>query len=1161
MKALYNLPPFDEAQTEFTPPKAGRSEWFAMESNLRVLARSLKVGEIEELSSLAPVRAVPDAWAQARLFGEALLDRNHSMHTAYKAQWRGLLALFALQGVRENDYEIARPQVIPLDSSTTLGRVLAELPPQDSIDKSPDVWKSVSLFAVRPHNVAQRHVFALSNPICLVSPGRLAHEYALPTVAWYQNAFKDPLTLSGPDALPSTHITILKAWLSNLIKSIEVHSQGDNPTAARIKDLLFEYATACAQRGESRFAAGPVLASPQSLSEALMQPFKIVNPAGAQMADSCDALLTLRSAAQMDGAAPDLKGIILVDDALVTALQKQPQEIYIWGTTTLGELLASSQKLQAIKREAAEYGYWIVTIDDLFTRRAVSFFNDPPTHKMIYNPTGFEEMFVPLRPITLLLEADRLKLACQKTREDAIVTATLDLLKPVNGITPQVTLKRIYTDIDATPATNKDAFILLNSIVEFERHSASVWPDFVGPHWHTHCARLTYSVASRQNGCFPSIALSSRIMGILAREIPDAVTSGAGAVTKLAFLEGLNKAAMPEASLTIADYQRSTTEAASQYDEMIMSKAPFEAVFYVEAYGSRALDSIGYACLRPAVIGAASPVNNPVLAVDFGTTNTVASADIEKPIVFKNRLMLPVVDGNGTSGRIVQKEKYEFANFFPPDERPTPIPTVAWNRLKERNTNVKSYFNRQIYFHWKSDQIVDETKELRRYEDIARDKLFNLKWNEHETHDPAKDYLEQFMLMVAAEVASTGVGTERIDWRFSAPNAMPKSARTALRDMANEIIETFDGNQIGELHSEGLASAKYILEGMGTVASPISIILDIGGGTTDITIWAGDPKSLAWNGSVKLAGGDFFTQTLINNPNIFKEIDLNAWFDLFTKSEGMQNRKSMAELLFSGPRLSSQMETFKSGIKSKLFAKPLRIAAIVFIAGIAWYCGIVARKLIEDGKIKKPALGEKPLFALCGRGAGLFRLLHGSDGDSEGETLVTRALEIFNASIGLELGRPQLARAAGGQKLEVVNGMLLSKAAGDISTQFGNAKTEYDVPSGLGLRTEGEGEAVSISSMQPLSSDPSHRIVGESIDFEEFTNFLAALEDKCSLKVNLHLDSGRAQNPLARIRDAVKNRVPEKPPFIVALETLLADFPTEAKKLHTPENQASAEFI
>jgi hypothetical protein len=68
-----------------------------------------------------------------------------------------------------------------------------------------------------------------------------------------------------------------------------------------------------------------------------------------------------------------------------------------------------------------------------------------------------------------------------------------------------------------------------------------------------------------------------------------------------------------------------------------------------------------------------------VVAVDFGTTNTVACHDDRSPVVFRNRVRFPIFDpqGDADNRRII---KWNFVDFLPLFENTTPIPTVAKHR-------------------------------------------------------------------------------------------------------------------------------------------------------------------------------------------------------------------------------------------------------------------------------------------------------------------------------------------------------------------------------------------------------------------------------------------------------------------------------------------------
>jgi hypothetical protein len=211
------------------------------------------------------------------------------------------------------------------------------------------------------------------------------------------------------------------------------------------------------------------------------------------------------------------------------------------------------------------------------------------------------------------------------------------------------------------------------------------------------------------------------------------------------------------------------------------------------------------------------------------------------------------------------------------------------------------------------------------------------------------------------------------------------------------------------LISEGAAAAKYFLHDAGEAgafAGKLTVVLDIGGGTTDIAILKS--RRLLWRGSIRLAGGDFLTHYLMNHPEFFVALGLRDVAELlsgFTAEKsslyagaGAGSRlRSLGELLFSTSRFGQMMELNFSTISGSEVGRGLRTSAWVFLAGVAYYVGLVVRALGDE--IADEELSQAT-FALGGRGATLFRRYAGAPGDSHAP--LNQLLASFIAAAGRE---------------------------------------------------------------------------------------------------------------------------------------------------------------
>ncbi len=324
----------------------------------------------------------------------------------------------------------------------------------------------------------------------------------------------------------------------------------------------------------------------------------------------------------------------------------------------------------------------------------------------------------------------------------------------------------------------------------------------------------------------------------------------------------------------------------------------------------------------------------------------------------------------------------------------------------------------------------------------------------------------------------------------------------------------------------------------------MNAILDIGGSTTDITLWANDV--LVWKGSFRLAGRAFFTETIVQNPKLLREIELSDWADLLDPDKGYHMPQEIAadvgELLFSRPALG---EAFDKHWNRRLNVKPgevLRTTALAYLSGIAYYLGLVAGRLVKDGVLSAADLA-RPAFALCGRGAGIFDRLHGKL-KADQESQVTNALRTFSKAAEIPtMPRPQIFLSKQ-PKLEVAAGMMVNFETINAKAGNGVPKSTF-TPAGLAL------DLVDGGQLDPDTAIGTSLGAGSTrgSDLATLSAFLAAFDEFTGIEIDLRPSAG--QGAFNEINTAVRQKVDRQkddsgalvlvePPFITALGALVA---------------------
>lgn len=1143
--AIHNLPRFHKRPPFPDPVKS--QGWLENRASLRRLGKSLLVDDEPFSDPDEPIRAVPDPWAQARTFAEAVLDKDHSMHAGFIGQWRGLLALVALRGLSRADYAIDLKH-LKLDSAHPLDRVLTRLQPRIALADDPSPWSRPVVMIVRATG-GKPQSLAMLNPACLVSPGRTASTASVDNSPWIAQGIVDPLTLSGDAGLPLAHLVVLKAYLENLHTMIGELPQSETGKALRdrIQDYIDDTARELGTTSLAARVAGVFNPDLEPIYQGLWAGVELQEVQNKASTSQCRLLLRTR------GAIGALKGVILVDESLRTRSGGSGRDILVWGRRTLSELLASRPKLDEVRREAAEQGWLVVTAEDLFTTRAVRLRKNP---KILGHPAHLKDMLLPIRPLVLLLDGAAPTLVEIDADEGRASVSLRVRLDGDNGPVTHTLLRHFR----AGAHHDQPLFVPDANWAFF---NATVWPDFRTTAWSSYFARLYYQVDSEQ--VRPTRALSRAIIEQSLSQAPDGYQA-------VATLSAINAGGKPGDG-SERWFRVSQVSSEVEHDEVQTSEAGFEAIFYTDHDGERGDAETGCVWLDVRTIET-TPRVNPV-AVDFGTTNTVACFADKKPIQFQQRLVNPIsFDDSRTVQQQREMFRWQFADFMPPDRRDLPTPTVAIARKGSHPDAAISVFRNVVYFSPASSIGSNEAKvELDKYRLFFSRAMFNLKWSDDSAHVlAAADFLSQIMMMIGAEAAARNMDPRQLSWRFSLPDSMPaRTRRNFQQHLATLTRQISPEGALEGLYSEGMSAAKYMLAGSSgarLIPGTINTVLDIGGGTTDVTVWASD--ELIWRGSFRLAGQSFFTNTIVRNPDILRAIGLSTWADLINppetalhaaQLEGIraEDVPHLAELLFSGPALGRALDEHWALKLNMRAGETLRVASLLFLGGISWYLGGIARQLVADGVLTEAQL-EDPTFALCGRGAGLFQRIHGvlpPDGRSD----TTAALSLFSvaaAAAGNPVPRLFIEPES---KLEVVRGMVTDYPNIDALMDARREPQSTYLPAGLDL-SFASGAVLSAGDVVNAPMPPSKVA---SVKLEPLDAFVGQFASALDIHVDLRAASSEGAHALIRneVRAAVDRSrndagetAIEEPPFITALRLLVSEV---AKGPSDPSSRLSVE--
>jgi hypothetical protein len=1182
MAAEPNLPRLKPASTVTLPAVHGT--WVAENLSLDRLADSLFLPP--ETLSAVDLKSIPDVWAQPLVFANALRRSSHPMHEEAVRDWRALLALLGLAATYQSRYQIdLRPADLTAPDESGAGRmlksVLTRLPPRKVLPQAGEGgagadWSAPLLLMVRGVESASgdRQTFepwrlaGLLSPATLVSAAKTSASLRLAGAPWMVDGLSDPTGLGVGRTLPRSEYAVLARFLDELRAELQAQAAGreDDALYAEISGRLDEYARDCRKLSDGydqdkiEVPAGDVAAL-KPLYRRLKRAPRVRSDAYGDT--HSEAVIPLRALPGESGESP-FEGVLLLDPAIAHTYGRHARDVHVWRQDTLASLEASGQR-RRIEQSATEAGYLVVTPDDFFTREFIKLGNGGVVagHDARH---GFANAVLPVSPLALLVHEPR---ALQEALSlevlgDGGYTVSLEL--PLNGAGRRHVIRRTFRPGAPEGFAAEERGV-------WQDYGVATWPDIQYPDWRWNFLRLasnpnTKAIRPRFGVSAQSLSRSLALETAASRadKARAWIDSGACLIEKTPELGGrITAPAGPGAPTPPLQRLRYRQEADTVY-ELQLSTSPFEAVALARS-PEKGVEArpVGLILLdpgrKPNIGGAA-----PTVAVDFGTTNTVACVEGEKePLQLRSRVRAAI-----SNPKLVDDEKalakWSLLEFFPLHETETPMPTVAKRRVVTPGAepllqavmdgdDERALFSDLIYFQPPGNPHVGQTSvDIEKFAAEKDNLVFDLKWGRANSEDRARGerptrvqeiarrFIRQFMMMASVELLERGVDPRRVSWRFSYPEAMRDRTRNYLEDsIRRSWRELFEVEGRGpaeggvrDMIKEGAAAAKYFI-GL-RYPGRLLLVFDIGGGTTDIAVLK--DRELVWRGSFRLAGGDFLTHYIMNNPEFFEDLKLTDFAQLrrgFSKQTsslyGDRQQggllKSFGELLFSDPRFSRAMTENYQAIQDEESGEGLRHSAWVYLGGMAFYMGLVVRSLIDQG-----VLGTEHVrnvgFGLGGRGATFFKQFGGRGADSA----LNKLLGCFNAGGGFTTDEAPDRRElmSDKAKLEVVLGMLSDQPGDDQLLRSLSERLRSDTPVGETLVRERDGSVL----VEPRGSMGALESVNGMAypDLGELQRFLTALTQQVRLKFDLKPDSsdGAFKFIQAQVFHGVRESVEEHQP-------------------------------
>lgn len=874
------------------------------------------------------IDSVPDFWARPLLFQTALFDSNHKLHEQVKAEWRGMIALLALWERRS-----LRLEVKSLD-----------LPDSYEQTEFPFLKSAVRLcpLEVLSADTSWKKVFifyyedravGMASPTTLVCTAVDTSGRFDDRVTWQKNG-----TLSDPIAFLSTEERGLVAfWVKNLANQLNEQLGALKGKSRSILNSLTrlcgDFQKALGTPTDDGIISEKEIGLIAGIYRLLNNPLK---PREFSLDESAIALVPSK------GFSPALR-ILVLHEQLAKAWDVNPAELPVYGQTTFASVnfanLDASRTAQ-IGEEVLQRAVWR-TSEMLFCSRLllIALDNTEAHFQGLREVVGQQKLLydkrsvVPILPIAAelldhLSNADLRERLSFTTEKDGSIRVELRL--PLMGVDGK---RRDFT----LRRTYSREMIECRRIVPI----IEIWPHFRSDTWKTYYTYYDSTVRRAQE-----IFVARPHCGAVHQE---AIQTAPEFRRGESDVRQLTRTTAPPTAL-ICTAQFPDTQEALEVGCLLLEDFPLVQT-------TDAIWSFG---------------------VDFGTSSSQVyyqsggSADPEPFEIEVQSLRVTPVS---------QDDLDRLTTFFLPSFKPE-SPFLSLFRL-ELSGERRHPFIRGSVFFLKPKLIINLLSQ--------KGVRSGFKWAAGEEGEQlVKGFLEQLALQCTAAAARQGA--QAIRWFVSYPSVFSLGAKTSQRKIWDRIAKESD-LPCKELtyRTESEAAARFFKERQ-RISLTETICIDIGGGTSDISIWEG--TILRQQCSVKFAGEGLFMDLLKESPDVLSIFN-PEWTKKLTEAKRGTNFYAEADsLLRAGrdeifDRLSSVIDTSNRQDRLYRFIHLITLGT----SGLLFYSGLLVRKLIEEKRWDNRGL---PYVCIGGNGSRLFQWLSlGSefDGDAIQNTLFKAVLK------------------------------------------------------------------------------------------------------------------------------------------------------------------------
>ena len=978
------LPKLDSSVSRILLDQSG--VWKTTNLNfLQGLATSLATGET--LEDVGNIDSIPDIWAKPLLFKMALFDLETTrefvagLHDRVLGEWRALLAMLALQKIKQINL---RAELVDLTGENMpLAQVLKSLAPKESFLGNDKAWLN-DIYVIFYNDAP----LAMTSPTTLVA---IAADYSSTFKGRIEMPWsKDKNTLTDPiKYLTHDELTALQAWLKQLHGNLRTESQrgGLNANSQDIANNLLKciknYQDDIGREIGTTRADISVNFVPSNLNLHMGLARYIdqtVQEREASIEDSSVRLLVNPSRAQ--------KNILLISPEFVKAFARQegvePARLVIWQGISGNDV--TDKSLQGDRNKVNR-----VVLKDAEFRRPEDFFYDqmavvepgnafPGSIEIAGTIVLADDDLTPILPIKRELAElftakeiqSRLSIA---EDNDSILLHFNFPLSGINGANTEFRFTKKYP--------KRDLIYIQQEVPVIE-----LWPNIRREDWQKYY--LYYeNYRAQETGTDASELL----------------------VDEMYYVEPWTFGKELAQDFPAQGLKNCFTAKLDNFPEALR--------FHYKAPNSgSSVFEIGLILLNPPELIQRQVGLNWKIGVDFGTSSTMLyyseNGKSPTPLDFEPHLF-KVTESGGARAQT-------FINFIasnPPARPDGSFLSIFHLRdaTKEKirplqDGNVLSFIRRDVF------------------ERLGHRVDANLKWKEDDLgRRKVGAYVRQICMQALVEAAAKGV--DKIQWNFSYPTAFSqekkstfaKTCRDGITDVYGNSGFIVQANKDVSIWSESEAAAYYfnkLNQKMGVNFTDGAICIDIGAGTTDISVISGQPAQIVYHTSIQYAGRYMFKPIYDNyelfagsNSAEYVNVDDEEQRDALIDTDMRQHSEEYLDDLLN--------KTGQESVKSVLQGAQLATA------GLFYYLGELLGVLHREEHYKEDKL---PDIFIGGNGSRIFRWLTGGTDIEYNPRLAVLEKMLADAS-GLKTDRTFKLNFSHYPKVEVASGMITAQPSAE----------------------------------------------------------------------------------------------------------------------------------